>query len=137
MWKREKSKVLIIEDDKKSNIILKSILRIGQYSIQSALSDPRIARIAAKEPEVIILTLPLQKRNGFEILKALKRNTLTKHIPVLVITKLNTQVYWDAAYRLGADAYLVTPDHYPYLFNRLNKLRKRNKNFFIENTISI
>jgi len=137
MWKRESSKVLIIEDGNNSNLTLRSILKIGQYSIHSAFSDLRIDEIVMEEPEVIILTLPLQKRNGFEILKTLKRNTSTKHIPVLVITKLNTQMYWDAACRMGTDAYLVTPDHYPYLLNRLNKLRKRNNNYFIENTIAI
>lgn len=137
MWKRESSKVLIIEDSSNSNLTLRSILKIGQYTIHSTFSDLRIDEIVLDEPEVIILTLPLQNRNGFEILKTLKRDVKTKHIPVLVITKLNTQMYWDAAYRMGADAYLVTPDHYPYLLNRLNKLRKWNNNIFIENNIAI
>jgi len=137
MWKRESSNVLIIEDSNNSNLTLRSILKIGQYSIQSAFSDLGINQIVEKEPEVIILTLPLQKRNGFEILKTLKRDVQTKHIPVLIITKLNTQMYWDAACRMGADAHLVVPNHYPYLLNRLNKIRKRDNYYFIQNTIAM
>ncbi|MFA8436160.1 MAG: two-component system response regulator [Marinifilaceae bacterium] len=140
MLKKETFKVLIIEDDLNSNLTLKNILKIGQYSVRSSICDVRIEEVLKLEPEIIILKLPLQTRNGFEVLKNLKTNENTKHIPVVIITKLNTQLYWEAAYQLGADAYIVTPRHYPYILRKLNRVRSKTKNwnnYFIQNTIAI
>ena len=138
MKRREKSKVLVIEDGNNSNLALRSILKIGQYSILSAFSNLKMEEFLEEQPEVILLTLPLKNRNGFEILKALKGDVRTSHIPVVVITKLNTQVYWEAAYRMGADAYLVVPNHYPYLLNKLNRVRCQNLNSnILQNAVAI
>jgi response regulator RpfG family c-di-GMP phosphodiesterase len=120
----EASKTLIIEDCIRSSLEIKSILRNSGYSVISSCGEQGI-KVAMEEcPNIILLEILLKKRNGLQILCKLKNNPRTKHIPVLIITKLNTQQYWDESYLLGADGYLVKPGHYPWLIKRINSIIK-------------
>lgn len=118
------SKTLIIEDCIRSSINIKNILKNNGYSVISSCGEQCIKTAMQESPTIILLEILLKKRNGLQILCKLKNNAMTKHIPVLIVTKLNTQEYWDECYLLGADGYLVKPDHYPWLIKRINSIIK-------------
>jgi DNA-binding NarL/FixJ family response regulator len=46
----------------------------------------------------------------------------TKKIPVIIVTELNTQLYWEESYREGATGYIVKNLH----FSRLAKKIREN-----------
>jgi len=77
-----------------------------------------------ENPDIILLEILLQNRNGLELLCRLKDNDRTKHIPVLIVTKLNTQKYQDESYSLEAYAYLLKSNHNNWLLQRINSLIK-------------
>ena len=123
-WQKDASKTLIIEDYILSSVTIKDILKDSGYSVISSCGEQGIKVAMDENPNIILLEIVLKKRNGLQILCQLKNNTRTKHIPVLIVTKLNTQQYWDESYLLGADGYLVKPDHYPWLIKRINSIIK-------------
>jgi len=59
--------------------------------------------------KVIFLDLKLPKINGLEVLKELKENPLTKHIPVVILTSSNQDPDIKNAYELGVNSYVVKP----------------------------
>jgi len=59
--------------------------------------------------KVIFLDLKLPKINGLEVLKELKENPLTKHIPVVILTSSNQDPDIKKAYELGVNSYVVKP----------------------------
>lgn len=61
-------------------------------------------------PSVIMLDMVLPKKNGFEILEAVKKNESTKKIPVIALTNLGQETERKRAMELGASEYLVKAD---------------------------
>ena len=74
-----------------------------------------------KKPDLILLDLVMPKKNGFEVLKDLKSDAVTKNIPVIVLTNLSEMTDIDKVLELGATTYLVKGDH--ALVDILQKIR--------------
>ncbi len=66
-------------------------------------------RNAAGHPKVVLLDLKLPKLNGLEVLKELKSDARTRHIPVVIVTSSHEDPDIRAAYELGASSYVVKP----------------------------
>ena len=68
-----------------------------------------LAAIRARRPDVILLDMHLPDISGLELLRHLKSDPVTVHIPVVVVSAdaLATQI--DAAREAGADHYLTKP----------------------------
>jgi len=96
--KKEKiaNKLLIAEDGAEA---LDLLFGKGAYSDKINLSALK----------VIFLDLKLPKINGLEVLKELKENPLTKHIPVVILTSSNQDPDIKKAYELGVNSYVVKP----------------------------
>ena len=62
-----------------------------------------------RQPRMILLDLKLPKINGLEVLKLLKTDERTKHIPVVVFTSSGEARDRQEGYRLGVNSYLVKP----------------------------
>src|SRR5574340_584433 len=62
-----------------------------------------------RPPKVILLDLKLPRVNGVEVLKALKSDERTRHIPVVVFTSSGESRDKAACYALGVNSYVVKP----------------------------
>lgn len=62
-------------------------------------------------PDVIVLDLLLPKKNGFEVLEALKKNETLKMIPVIVVSNLGEDSDIKRSLSLGAADYYVKSEH--------------------------
>ena len=60
-------------------------------------------------PVVILLDLKLPRVSGLEVLRRLKDHPQFRMIPVVVLTTSSEDADVEAAYRLGANSYIVKP----------------------------
>lgn len=60
-------------------------------------------------PRVIVLDLKLAGQNGIDLLKQLKQEERTRHIPVVVLTGLSNETEMMECYRLGVNSYVIKP----------------------------
>jgi threonine synthase len=81
-------RVAIVDDIPEARRLLRRILQSqGDYTIFEASDGREAIELAQKEqPDLIILDLMMPEVDGFGVLDALKANSSTAHIPVVVVT---------------------------------------------------
>lgn len=121
MIKKSIPKVLVIDDSIDSIVKINELLFDEAYSIRYS-SGVRGYEMAVREkPGIIVLNIVLKEKSGLKLLRELKKDLRTKHIPVIVLTEVNTSEYWQEAYDYGAVAYLVKGLHLPWLAKKIRK----------------
>jgi len=60
-------------------------------------------------PKVILLDIKMPKVDGIEVLRHVKTNEATKHIPVVIMTSSREQQDLVDSYNLGVNSYVVKP----------------------------
>jgi signal transduction histidine kinase/CheY-like chemotaxis protein len=79
--------VLVIDDDPNAIDLLAEHLRQSECVVLRALGGREGIELARRfRPELITLDLEMPEINGFEVVKALKADPSTAHIPIVVIT---------------------------------------------------
>ncbi len=103
------SRVLVVDDDERLRILLRTTLEVIDIEIDEAASVPAAwARIAASRPDVVILDLGLPGPSGLTLCEDLKRDPWTRDIGIVVLTGTDEGT-GSAARTAGADAYLRKP----------------------------
>jgi CheY-like chemotaxis protein len=80
-------KILLVEDSKFLRLATeRALARVG-YDVCSAADGDEALRLAQMNlPDLILLDMLLPKTSGLDVLKALKKNSATRGIPVIVIS---------------------------------------------------
>lgn len=73
-------------------------------------------------PKVVLLDLKLPKVNGLEILKIVKGDKRTSHIPIVVVTSSKQEPDMKEAYALGVNSYVVKPVDFDQFINAMSSL---------------
>lgn len=105
-------KILFVEDEESLQKSMTTMLDKEHYQVFSAL-DGEAGLVAAKKelPDLILLDLILPKKNGFEVLSAIKADPDTKNIPIIVLTNLEGSADVERALTSGATTYLVKANY--------------------------
>ena len=101
-------KILLIDDNRLTREINGSLLERAGYKTVSA-GDGRqgLKKLEEEKIDLIILDLVMPDIDGFEFLNLYKKNSLTQHIPVIVLTIRDSPPEIERAKRLGAEACLI------------------------------
>lgn len=65
------------------------------------------------QPDVIFLDLKLPKLDGLEVLRSVRDDARTRHLPVVVLTSSDDTRDISASYQLGASSYVRKPVDFP------------------------
>ena len=111
---RQKSSILIIEDEQLLYNLLKQKLQSAGLNVEGAIDgETALEKIAEHAPDLILLDLLLPGIDGFEVLKRLKGNERFKHIPVIVISNLGEAKDINSIIKLGASEYIIKAESSP------------------------
>lgn len=130
-----KRKVLIIEDDNDIREFLKE--EIGAYFEVKTAADGTSGLDNAQtyDADLIICDVLMPGMTGFEVTKKLKSDFATSHIPIILLTALNTPDKHLKGIECGADAYITKPfsiklllAHIFQLIEQRDKLRDKFSN---------
>lgn len=103
-------KVLIAEDD--ANIVesLSFVLGREGFAVSTALDGDEVVRqLRDDPPDVMVLDLMLPKRNGFEVLKAVKSDPALRALPVMVLTAKGQPQDRRLAEEIGVEGFMTKP----------------------------
>ncbi len=85
------------------------VARDGAEALEFFFGEQSPLRDIGVAPRVILLDLKLPKVDGLEVLRRLKGDERTRTLPVVVLTSSKEEPDIAAAYRLGANSYIVKP----------------------------
>ncbi|HEY5676385.1 MAG TPA: response regulator transcription factor [Myxococcales bacterium] len=116
--------ILIIEDDRSIALGLRLNLRKDGHEVRMA-SDGETGLRMALEPEVdlIVLDVMLPQRNGYELLKEVRKRGSTAGVLMLTAKGMETDKIFGL--RMGADDYLTKPFGLGELLARVDALLRR------------
>ena len=105
--------LLIVDDDKHNRLLLTELFE-GEYKIIQAKNGLQALELArAHAPDLILLDVLMPEMDGMAVIRALKRDDATRHIPVIFITALDSAADEELGLDLGAVDYIAKPFHPP------------------------
>jgi len=115
--------VLVVDDDPDTVAIIADTLRQFEMECDIARSGKQaLEAVQRRLPDTIILDVNMLDLNGFEVLKRLRRNVVTKEIPVLLLTARRQEEDILQGFGFGANDYVVKPFKPLDLVKRVDKL---------------
>jgi DNA-binding response OmpR family regulator len=119
-----RSKILIIEDDRRMSDALASGVEAAGYDVATASSaEEGFFLVHTERPDLLLLDLTLPNRNGLDILRQIRTEAID--VRVLILTSHNTVEDRVEGLRSGADDYLGKPFSFPELMARIDALLRR------------
>jgi CheY-like chemotaxis protein len=116
----EKPLALVIEDAVQAGELLRMYIESAGYRVEIARNGSDAVDMAKRlHPNVITLDLLLPVKDGWQVLKELKRHPLCKHIPVIIVSILDEK---GLGFSLGAVDYFVKPVNRDDLVQALDRV---------------
>ena len=118
-----KKKILVVDDNSEIRRLL--VLHLGQSdydTVEAATGRGAVEKARASLPDLILMDLAMPDGSGDEAIASLKADSLTREIPVIVLTAFVRGVLIDRAIAAGA-AEIV---HKPVTFKYLNVVLQRH-----------
>jgi DNA-binding response OmpR family regulator len=121
-------KVLIIEDDKDTQLFLQERLEEKCFAIDIAADGQTGIRLAkANDYDIILLDYLLPEKNGFEVCKEIREqlNHDRSSTPIIMMSVIKDSSSKIEGLDLGADDYVTKPFFFDELFARIQAVLRR------------
>jgi two-component system phosphate regulon response regulator PhoB len=120
--------VLVIEDEKDIQELIRFNLERDGFQVQSAESVEAARRLLAKHlPHLVLLDLMLPGENGFEFCRQLRKEDRTRGLPVIMVTARDEDPDIVAGLEVGADDYITKPFTPRVLLARVRAVLRRRQ----------
>jgi len=116
--------ILIVDDNDDMRAYLRTLLA-DKFYVQEAADGQNGLKLARDTvPDIVVSDVMMPVMNGLQFCQKLKENTITSHIPVILLTARSTESQQLEGYEHGADAYLTKPFSASLLIARIYNLVK-------------
>lgn len=124
------TKMLIVEDNTEMRAVLCDIFN-GSYRILLAEDGEEGLRIAEKkQPDIIISDIMMPKMSGLKMCEILKTSLTTSHIPVILLTALDSEKDMIKGLANGADDYIAKPFRSAILKAKVKTILKNRQSIY-------
>ena len=121
-------RILIIDDSPTIVGALKKMLRsAGCITLEAADAETGLELIRKEKPELVFLDIVLPGMTGFAALRQMRRDPLTLHIPVIMISGNEQATEQFYVKRIGADDFMKKPFSRHEVFARIESLVEEKK----------
>lgn len=123
-------RVLVVDDVATNRLLLRAKLSSAYYDVVVAENGMQALEMARSEqPDMVMLDVMMPEMDGFEVCSILKANPETSHIPVIMVTALDTPEERIRGLEAGADDFLSKPFNDLALFARVRNLMRMKMMF--------
>ncbi len=121
------SKILVVDDDRAINELIKVNLKLAGYEVVQAFDGTQGFALAKQElPNMVILDVMMPNVDGYTVAQRIRQNDSTKNMPILMLTALSDIEDKGRGFAIGIDDYLVKPFDMEELKMRVKAILKRS-----------
>lgn len=120
------TKILLVDDNPK---YLKDVLPFYGFEVKCVTDGVQALETLEGDEsfDLVLLDVMMPNMNGWETLKAIRKNSKVKDIPVIMVTAVNEDQKMISGLKIGADDYIVKPFILPNLLARIEAVLRRTK----------
>lgn len=104
------AKILIIDDEPDNFDVIDALLDVEDYELSYVANGEQAFDLLSEfQPDVILLDVMMPQMNGIQFCDKFKSNPQWKHIPVIMVTALNSKEDLSECIAVGADDFISKP----------------------------
>jgi DNA-binding response OmpR family regulator len=127
----EKTKVLVVDDDRRMVRTICDILKVKGYEAAEAYTgEEAVEKVKSDNPDCVLMDVRMPGLNGVEALKMIKGTS--PDLPVVLMSAYATEEQVAEAKQLGADTVLTKPVDLQMIFSFLALLRKEESILIVD-----
>lgn len=105
---QEPKTVLVVEDSITARMLLKNMLELAGYIVDIAVDGlEAFSKIETNPFDVIVTDIEMPRMNGLNLCAKIRSDTRFSHLPVILVSSLESEEDRKRGLEVGADAYLV------------------------------
>ena len=103
-------KIMVVDDSPTERAFMEGMLKKRGYEVSVVDSgEAAIERAKSEKPDLILMDVVMPGLNGFQATRAITRDEVTKHIPVIICTTKDQETDRIWGLRQGAKDYVTKP----------------------------
>jgi DNA-binding response OmpR family regulator len=113
-------KVMIVDDDRTMNSLLKTLLELDGYAVvQAHHGDMVVSTALAEKPDAVLMDVYIAGANGMELLREIRRHPELRLLPVIMSSGMDMETESRSS---GANAFILKPYPPEQLSSTLKKV---------------
>lgn len=118
----KKKTIIIVEDNEDLRFYLKDNLK-AQYHVEEAVNGKEgWEKIKRLDPDLVVSDIMMPLMDGVELARKIKTETLTAHIPVILLTAMGSEEKQLEGLQVGVNDYITKPFTFEILASRIRNL---------------
>jgi two-component system chemotaxis sensor kinase CheA len=104
----QKKSILVAEDSITSRMLLKEILESAGYVVSTAIDgEDAFSALQKAQFDLVVSDVEMPRMNGFDLASKIRDDERYAHLPVVLVTGLESQTDRERGINAGANAYVV------------------------------
>jgi two-component system OmpR family response regulator len=103
----KKTHILVVDDDLQiTKLVERTLVEAGFAVTVANDGDSALARLAEREPDLVLLDIRMPGLDGFQVLERIRKSS---NVPVLMLTAVSEESAVAYSLGIGADDYITKP----------------------------
>jgi len=121
-------RIVLADDDAATVVLISTILKHFNFECDIAYDGAQALDIARrKKPDLVLLDVVMPQMNGFEALTALRGDSATRSIPIILVSAHHDEAEVVKGFALGADDYISKPFNSGELIARISRALRESE----------
>ena len=123
----KKKTIIVVEDNEDLRFYLKDNLK-GLYHVEEATNGKEgWEKIKLLNPDLVVSDIMMPLMDGVELSRKIKTETLTAHIPIILLTAMGSEEKQLEGFNVGVNDYITKPFTFEILASRIRNLLAQQK----------
>ncbi len=102
-------KILIADDEKSVRLLVRKLLSKDYIVLSAKDGEVAVEMSRSQKPDLILMDILMPKMDGYTACHTIKRDPVTKVIPIVMLTGLGYELNVKLSKEMGADGYITKP----------------------------